>query len=341
MRKGVVIVLNTVLVLALVMNCGCGQDGSGGNEKLLSLLPGETTGVVSLDFKSLSSFNRKDIFDTIINTAEKKKPGESEKGFDYKEFVAKTGIEPHKHVHGVVVAFFEDLDRIAGKQETPDFVVLMKLDFDNEKLLSVIKEKKDTTEESFNGLPIFIKQENRKLAVSFPDTDIMAIGAPGILKKVISRFKQTDPPPLPDTGLNPYINAFKSGVFASFALEIPGSARKIHEAGMYQVDLSNAEVLSGHLHISGDTPITTGSLSGRIELIRHDETLNKQLLAVLNGVKAMAALGGPEAAEAAKHFNLDADAEKVSLDFSFTSEEFTNLTQIGQGGTGTPPAKQK
>lgn len=339
MRKGVVIVFSSVLVFVLVMCAGCGQDGSGGNKKLLSLFPGDAAGIVSLDFKSLSSFIRKDIFDSIIKEAEKKKPGETEKNFDYKEFVAKTGIEPHKHVHGIVFAFFEDLDRIAEKQGIPDILILVNLDFDSEKLLSRIKEKNKTTEESFNGFSLLIDRENQNMAVSFLDAGTMAIGAPEILKKVISRFKQTDPPPLPDTGLTPYIKAFKPGVFASFALEIPGSARKLHEAGMYQVDLSKAEMLSGHLHISGDTPITTGAFSGRIELIRHDETLNKQLLTILNGVKAMAALGGPEAAEAAKHINLDADAEKVSLAFSFSTEIVEKLARMGPGGAGAPPTK--
>jgi len=108
---------------------------------------------------------------------------------------------------------------------------------------------------------------------------------------------------------------------------------------MYPVDLSKAEMLSGHLHISGDTPITTGALSGRIELIRHDETLNKQLLTILNGLKAMAALGGPGAAEAAKHINLDADGEKVSLNFSFSTEIMEKLTQMGTGRAGTPQTK--
>lgn len=341
MRKGVVIFLNTMLVLALVMCTGCGGEKEGGNKKLLALLPGDAAGVLSLDFKSLSSFNRKDLFDLIIKEIEKNQAGKSETKFDYKQFVSLTGVEPHKDIHGFVVAYFDDLDRLAEKKEFPDLLVLMELDCDGEKLLTILKTASKTIEESFNGISIFIDQDNQKIAAAFLDAGTMAMGAPELLKKAILRFKQTEPAPLPDTGLNTYIRAFKPGVFASLAMNVPATVKKIHEAGMYQVDLSNAEAFLVHVHISGDTPITAGALSGGITLIRHDEERNKQLLNILNGAKAMAALGGPEAVEAVKHIDFHADAGKVSMDFSFSTEIMEKLAQLNRTTTAPPPGKQQ
>ncbi len=71
-------------------------------------------------------------------------------------------------------------------------------------------------------------------------------------------------------------------------------------------------------------------------MISHNEEANQQLVSTLNGLKMMAAAGGPEVEELVKNVDLKASADSVKLKVTMT-EELVEKLRSKMSGTMTPP----
>ena len=88
---------------------------------------------------------------------------------------------------------------------------------------------------------------------------------------------------------------------------------------MFKADLSKAEVIVGQVDYTGS------AWEGEIAVVCPNEEGNKQLVNALNGLKGMAAMGGPEVAELVNNINLSASADQITLTFSITDELIDKL----------------
>ena len=55
-------------------------------------------------------------------------------------------------------------------------------------------------------------------------------------------------------------------------------------------------------------------------MVSHEEEANKQIVNMLNGIKGMGAIAGPEIAEILNEINLSSSADNIELTFSIPNE---------------------
>jgi len=330
MRKCFLMLSITMLLATLLMIPGCGGEkapaGEGGEMALFSLLPDNAAGIFSVNFKKMAQL---DLFDKMIEESEKKetkKPGELFE--NYQDFVDKTGIDPKKDIHAMVFGLYGEL---GGKE--PDTVFLANLNYTQNTLLSLIKEKAPGfAEETYNGVGVYkFKDDNGKdMALSFLSENIIAAGRPDLLMKVIDIHKGKSQGITANETMKSHFNKIKSGAIATFVFGFPQEAKKVHDSGMFKLDLTKAEAIVGYID-HADTTWT-----GEITMISHNEEANQQLVSTLNGLKMMAAAGGPEVEEMVKNMDLKASADSVKLKITIT-EELMEKLRIKMSGTMTPP----
>ena len=313
----------TVIVLSLLLISGCGGDkgtgtaGVGGGANLLSFLPDNASGVLTVNFAEVAKLA---FFDEMIKKEESKEEGEdkSEKFFkNYEDFVTKTGIDPKKDIHGVAVALLGPF----GTND-PDAVVVASLNYDKEKVMALIKQEgaDKLTEETYKDVVIHInKDEEDKGAFAFINENIIAAGKIDGIKKVIDLSKGEGQSILTNAKMKSYIDKFTGLI--SFVVNLPAEVKKVHDMGMAQIDLTDADVVLGHFNYINN------AYTGEISMICPNEEANNKLVTTLNGFKGMAAMMGPEAGEVANKVNLAASSDKVSLTFDISQELIEKLGQ--------------
>jgi hypothetical protein len=330
MRKRLLMLTITVLLSTLLMIPGCGGEkapaGGGEEMTLFSLLPDNAAGVFSVNLKKLAQL---DLFDKMIKESEEKetkKPGELFE--NYQDFVDKTGIDPKKDVHTMVFGIYGQI----GVKE-PDTVFLANLNYTQNTLLTIIKEKAPGyAEETYEGVGVhkFKDEKGGDMALSFLSENIIAAGRPDLLMKIIDLHKGKGQSVTANETMKPHFNKLKSGAIAAFLIGFPQEAKKVHDSGMFKVDLTKAEAVVGYLDNAGKT------WTVEITMISHNEEANQQLVSTLNGFKMMAAAGGPEVEEVVKNLDLKATAESVKLKVTM-SEELLEKMRTKMAGTMAPP----
>ena len=330
MRKRFVMLTITVLLSTLLMIPGCGGEkapaGGGGEMDLFSLLPDTATGVFYVNFKKLTQLA---FFDKMIKDAEQKETTDTKKFFkNYQDFVDKTGIDPKKDVHAMAFGLFGQL----GTKE-PDTVFLANLNYKQSALLTLLKEQAPGfAEETYNGVGVykFKDDEGKDMALSFLTDNIIAAGRPDLLMKVIDLHKGKGQPITANETMKPHFNKLKSDAIATFIIGLPQEVKKVHDSGMFKLDLTKAEAIVGYIDYAGTT------WTGEITMVSPNEEANQQLVSTLNGLKMMAAAGGPEVEELVKNLDLKASADSVKLKVTLT-EELLEKLKTKMSGTMTPP----
>jgi hypothetical protein len=330
MRKCFLMLSITMLLATLLMIPGCGGEkapaGEGGEMDLFSLLPDNAAGVFSVNFKKMTQL---DLFDKMIKESEKKEPKKPGELFEnYQDFVDKTGIDPKKDIHAMVFGLYGEL---GGKE--PDTVFLANLNYTQNTLLTIIKEKAPGyAEETYNGVAVykFKDEKGSDMALSFLSENIIAAGRPDLLMKVIDIHKGKGKGITANETMKSYFNKIKSGAIATFVFGFPQEAKKVHDTGMFKMDLTKAEAIVGYIDYADKT------WTGEITMISHNEEANQQLVSTLNGLKMMAAAGGPEVEEMVKNMDLKASADSVKLKITLT-EELMEKLRAKISGTMTPP----
>jgi len=144
------------------------------SDRALSLLPKESFFLFSADMKRLSTT---DLYNKI-----KENPEGLEK---YNEFIQKTGIDPEKHLERVVFSIPPDV------AESQEVAIAIFGTFDQEKILSSIREEGEVETSTYEGLEIytFTQEEGEPMSMSFLAEGCLAIGKSETVRKMVELSK--------------------------------------------------------------------------------------------------------------------------------------------------------
>jgi hypothetical protein len=344
MKKFLTTTSMMVLVLSFFLIAGCGEagdagapadvttttavEGGGGEVNLLSMLPDSASAVIFVNFKEVSKL---EFFDKMIKEPkdEPAEPGEMFK--DYQDFVNKTGIDPQKDIYSMAVAVLGKL----GPGD-PDAVMVANLNYDKDKIMAILKQENvEFIEEMYKGITVRkVKEEGKEDAFAFINDSFIAGGKISGVKQVIDLSKGEGRNIMANAKLKPYIQKF-SGLI-SFVVDFPEDAKKVHNTPMGgTVDLTQAEVIVGDFNYSGD------AYSGEIALVCPNQEANNQMVTVLNGLKGMGGMMGPEVGELLAKINIAAAADKVTMSFDIPEALLKKVQEKmkqkkGMGGQTTP-----
>jgi len=313
-----------VLIAALLMFTACGgkeKATSGGDVNLLSLIPQDAAGVMTMNFEKIREL---DFFKKAVSEMEaKEEKEETEKAFkNYQDFVNKTGIDLRKDLHGVAFGLFGDF-QASGMDA--DFVIVARIDMDRAKILDIIKaEAKDLTSTEYSGQEMFVgkDEEGEEMSFAFISDSMATAGKPVQVKRVIDLAQGRGESVLMNTEKMPYLEQMKPGTAMTFVFDFPEKLKQAgQEGGPFKMDLSKAEMLFGYVDHGG------AEWNGELKMISRDEATNKQMVTMLNYFKGMGAMAGPEVAELVGNINLTAAADHVKLTFNVSDELIRKLQE--------------
>jgi hypothetical protein len=129
---------------------------------------------------------------------------------------------------------------------------------------------------------------------------------------------------LKNAAMMKYVDKLKKGSMFWLAIgNIPDKIKNAPAGGMMPVDLSKAEAFIGYLDYKGKT------FSGEFQLISYNEQGNKQIVEMLNGLKALGAMGSakePELGQLLNGIQLSSAADNIKLAFSLSEELMNKLS---------------
>jgi hypothetical protein len=322
MKKQFAVLMSCVLMMTFIGLSGCGksiQAGAPGLNDMLASIPEDATGIFTLNFKKISSM---DIFKEQLEKAEADTGSQDAEFFkDYQEFIEKTGVDPEKDIHSIVVTLFKSFSMKADSNK--NMAALINLNYDKARVLAFIKEKAGEYNEELSGdlaIYSFKTPKGETMSLCFLDKDMMVFGEKIYVKNIVDLRQKGGKSILDNAKLKPYIDEIKSSRAIHFVFDLPQELKESQPQGApFKVDLSKAETLTGFIDHANM------AWSGEIRLISPDEESNKQIVNLLNGLKGMAALAGPEVSELVSQINLTSSGDDVKLTFSLTDELLKKL----------------
>lgn len=306
-------VLSLVLVLMLLVPA-CTKKAAVGasSEALLAMVPEGPLMVMAFDFQRFAALN---FFDKALKEDWQKNAKGAKDFKDYQEFVQKTGIDLQKDVYMVVGAVYGSFD---DKESQPLFIGSLK--YDKAKLLSVLKEKGTiTAEEPYGGRTLYAlkdKDSSKDMRLVFLNDASIAAGSPLAVKKTVDLAAKKGKSVLKTPSMMKYVDKLdKKSMFWLAVGSIPSKVKEQTAGGMMPVDLSQAEAFTAVADFKNKT------LSGELRLISQNEAGNKQIADMLNGLKALGAMGAakePEVGELLNGIQLSSAVDHVKLTFSIS-----------------------
>lgn len=303
-----------ILIFFLIFS-GCGKKTgtiSNGKTNLLSLIPENASGIFSINLEKITKLEN---FNEIVDKIDKKEKKPSLKTFkNYQDFIEKTGIDPKKDLYSIALGLYGDI----GKKNI-DIALVINLNYNENKIVDIFKkETKSYNEEKFKKHVIykFLDKKNKEMCFSFINNRIIGFGTTTRVKQIIDLFEGNGKSILTDEKKKPYLNDFNPESVLSFVFDFPEKAKKseAQQGSPFKMDFSKAEILWGEVDFEENI------WSGEIKLVSHDEEANKQIVNMLNGIKGMGAMAGPEIAEILNKINLSSSADNIELTFSIPNE---------------------
>jgi hypothetical protein len=325
MKKWLSWVLFLFFLGSVIFFWGCGgkKVDLKGSSALLTLIPEEAAGIFSINFRKLTKL---DMYDKLIADMEKEENEPVDEVFaDYQDFIDKTGIDPKTDLFALTVGMFGDIDmmRKAGEGGKNDIVVVIDLKYDPDKILNVVKSKAEKFEEekySDKLIYQFMEKHGQKMALAFINEQTIAFGKIKRVKQVIDLSSGKGKNILANKGMEKYLKELKSDSVLSFLFDFPEELKSSQQEGSpFKMDLSKAEAFLGYIDHDGSAWV------GDIKLMSFDEKSNKEIVTMLNGLKGMGALAGPEVAELISNIQLTAEADHIKLSFSLSNELLEKL----------------
>jgi len=329
MNKKSVALLMALAVL-LVVSPACKKKevvaGKADAKDMLTMLPENAALVISFD---CHQFSQLALFDKAIAGDWGKKDEGSKKIFkDYQEFVTKTGIDLKKDLFFVSFALYGQL----GSQE-PEGVGVVNMKYDRQRLLTLLLENQVTVqEEIYQGVSVYsVKDAEKKIVkkeedfrFAFLNPSNILFGTPAKVKSAIDLAKGKGQNILKTASFKKYFAQIKADSMFWLVLgSLPEAIKSKPQAGsQVPVDLSKAEAFLGYLDFKNKM------LSGQFQLISHNEEGNKGIVDLLNGLKALGAMGStkePELAELLNGINLTSNADQIKLTFSISDAVLNKL----------------
>lgn len=313
--------LTLVLVLMLLAPaCKKKAAGQMSSQDMLSMVPDGPVVLMAFDFQRFAALS-------FVDKALKEDWQKSAKGAkefkDYQEFVQQTGVDLQKDVYGVVVALYGNFE---DKEPTPLAVVNLK--YDQAKLLGVLRAKGViTAEENYGGQTLYaLKNEDKPeqdMRLAFLDKGTIVAGTPEPVKKAVDLAAKKGQSVLKTAALMKYVDGIdKKSMFWLAVGSLPEKMKQAPAGGMMPVDLSKAEAFTAVADFKNKT------LAGELRLISHNEAGNKQIADMLNGLKALGAMGAqkePELGELLNGLQLSSAADHVKLTFTLSEALLNKL----------------
>ena len=242
---------------------------------------------------------------------------------NYQDFVQKTGIDLKKDVYSVVAGVYGELGG-----ENPQMLGIVNLKYDKEKLLGLLRQNNViVAEDNYRGLGLYtLKGEDAKkdVRLAFLNANNIVIGTEAQVKQAVDLAQSSGKSVLKNAAMMKYVDKLKKDSMFWLAIgNIPDKIKNAPAGGMMPVDLSKAEAFIGYLDYKGKT------FSGEFQLISQNEQGNKQIVDMLNGLKALGAMGSakePELGQLLNGIQLSSAADTIKLAFSLSEELMNKLS---------------
>jgi hypothetical protein len=301
---------------------------------LLKMVPDDAAGIFYVNVKRLTEL---EFFEEKISGLKKNEAEQSKKKIldCYLDFLENTGVDIERDIHGITIAFFSAFVSDLSSEKDADAIILFELDYDRDKILAVVKDKLQENEKAYaeetykdciifkltdSGVPFFTNMTIENAAFSFINNKTIAVGKPGKMKRVIDLSQGTGKSILLCEQMESYLNTPCSAAMASFAFIVPEELKKKYENGLFQFDLSKAEIVSGNIDQRSKV------WEGEFKLISKNARGNAQLISVLAFVKTLAgATLGAEFSEMIDNIHLSSSAEDITLTFAANENELAKL----------------
>jgi hypothetical protein len=237
--------------------------------------------------------------------------------------VQKTGIDLKKDVYTVVAGVYGEMGG-----ENPQGMGIVNLKYDKEKLLGLLRQNNViVAEDNYRGLGLYtLKGEESKkdVRLAFLNASNIVIGTEAQVKLVIDLAQGSGQSVLKNAAMMKYVDKVKKDSMLWLAIgNIPDKIKNAPAGGMMPVDLSKAEAFIGYVDYKGKT------FSGEFQLISHNEQGNKQIVDMLNGLKALGAMGSakePELGQVLNGIQLSSAADNIKLTISLSEELMNKLS---------------
>lgn len=319
MKKKLLVLVLVLFALVLVPACKKKGAGQMNSEAMLGMVPEGPVMLMAFNFQQFAGL---DFFDKTVKEDWQKNAKAGKAFKDYRDFVQKTGIDLEKDVYCVVGAIYGGFDK-----ENPEAIGIVNLKYDPDKLLAVFQANQVISgEEKYGDRAIYtLKTDDAKkdMRLAFLNKSSIAIGSPLQVKTAIDLSLKKGNNVLKTAALMKYVDKMDKNVMFWLAVgSIPEKMKSAPAGGMMPVDLSKAEAFTAFVDYKNKT------FSGELRLISQNETGNKQIADMLNGLKSLGAMGAskePELGQLLNSIQLSSAADHVKLTFSLSEELMNKL----------------
>ena len=321
MNKKMLAMVMVLAMLLIVPACKKKAPGQLSSEAMLGMVPEGPMMVMAFDFQRFAALN---FFDKALKQDWQNNAKAAKDFKDYQEFVQKTGVDLQKDVYAVVAAIYGSFE-----SENPEVLGVVNMKYDEAKLLAVFKEKGVfTAEEKYGDRTLYtLKNEDtgkgKDMRLAFLNKANVLFGSPLLVKKAIDLAAKKGQNVLKTPALMKYVDKLdKKSMFWLALGNIPAKMKEAPAGGGMPVDLSKAEAFTAVADFKNKI------LSGELRLISNNEAGNKQIVEMLNGLKALGAMGSakePELGQLLNGIQLSATADAITLTFSIAEELMNKL----------------
>lgn len=347
------LVVTLVCALLLVMPvCKKKTPGRLGSEGTLALVPEGAVMLLAFDFQQFADLA---LFDKLLKDDWQKGSGPGQVFANYQDFVQKTGIDLKKDVYSVVAGIYGELGG-----ENSQMLGTINLKYDKEKLLGLLRQNNVIVgEDNYRGLGLYtLKGEEiykdglrtlskegaqKEARLVFLNAYNIIIGTEAQVKLAVDLAQGSGKSIIKNTAMMKYVDKLKKDSMFWLAIgNIPDKIKNAPAGGMMPADLSKAEAFIGYIDYKNK------SFSGEFQLISKNEQGNKQIVDMLNGLKALGAMGSakePELGQLLNAIQLSSSADAIKLAFSLSEELMNKLSDKAKDKAKgmmppTPPAGQ-
>ncbi len=319
MKKKMSVLILVLLMLLAVPACKKKAAGQMTADAMLGMVPEGAIMVMAFDFQRFANLK---FFDKTLKEDWEGSAKAAKEFKDYQEFVQKTGIDLQKDVYAIVAAMYGSFD-----SENPELLAVANLKYDEARLLAVLKEKDSFSAEEKYGERIMytLKGDDagKEMRLVFLNKANILFGSPQSVKHAVDLAAKKGKSVLKTEALMKYVNKLdKRNMFWLAVGNIPDKLKQAPAGGMMPVDLSKAEAFTAVADFKNQV------LSGELRLLSNNEAGNKQIVDMLNGLKALGAMGAekePELGQLLNGIQLSSTAEAITLSFSLPEELMNKL----------------
>ncbi len=284
MKKFTVLASAIIFALFSLTSCESGlfkpAAGSAQADDMLRLLPKDLSAVFFIDVQRILTI------ESVNKLVSEKTEEEEFKDFtDFQNFTEMTGIDIQKDLYFIANGLKQ------GTDEYDDWGVgIINLNYDEEKLLSFIKEKNEEgselIEEKYNGFTLYtIKEKDEESSFVFLDSSNIAAGNVHIVKSVINVLQKQEDSVLTNEDFSVlFQETDKGALFWGGVLVPPEVTSKLAEEMPMAGSVESIQAVS----LSFDYDDRT--IMAEIKLRSSDPVENQEMADTLMGLKEMGAM---------------------------------------------------